>query len=107
MQQEISKVLQEVCDTAKVDWHVLDLTNPEQVNFIKSSLESLAKHLHVSEKDIPNVVDATMRLLAPYNGVDLKADKVIEGVASGVAEQFAMAWSEYRKAHVSESAYLS
>jgi hypothetical protein len=107
MQQEISKVLEMVRDATKVDRKNLDLTNTSQVNFIKSSLENLAKRLHVSEKDIPNVVDATMRLLAPYNGVDLKADKVIEGVASGVAEQFAMAWSEYRKAHVSESAYLS
>jgi hypothetical protein len=107
MQQEISTVLEMVRDTVKVDRHVLDLTNPNQVDYIKSNLQDLAKRLNVSEKDIPNVVDATMRLLAPYNGVDLSQSGVVEAIASGVAEQFAMAWSEYRKAHVSESTYLS
>jgi hypothetical protein len=61
----------------------------------------------VKEKDINTVVNTTKRLLINYNGANLSDENVRDIIATKVADQYAMARSEARKAHISKSTYLS
>jgi hypothetical protein len=48
-----------------------------------------------------------MRLLLNYNNADLAQEWVRDIIAQWIAEQYAMAWAEDRKAHISDKTYLS
>jgi hypothetical protein len=56
---------------------------------------------------VDSVVNATTRLLLNYNNANLSDENVRSIIATRVADQYAMAWAEARKAHISKSTYLS
>lgn len=91
-----------------VDWKkVLDFSSDGVVAELKGLIETKAKESWVKAEELENVVNATMRLLLPYNGADLSNDWVREAISQWVANQYAIAWAEDRKAHVSDKTYLS
>lgn len=85
---------------------VLKLTDNDTMRKI---IEQNAKKTGVPTEKIDTVVKATMKLLAPYEGATLSPSFqwFKEIIAEWVADQYAMAWAEDRKAHISDSTYLS
>ena len=106
MEKEISTVLTNLSHS-KWSWgDKLDFANESMVTYLKEQLKNLAKKLKVEDKDIDVVVNTTLRLLVPDNWTTL-TEEHIQLIAQGVSEQYAMAWAEDRKAHITDKAYLS
>lgn len=89
-------------DATKLNFYYQDL-----VNTVKESILNVAKAQEVPEDKQEMVTNAVMRLLVNYNNADLAQESVIDIIAQWVAEQYAMAWAEDRKAHITDKAYLS
>lgn len=95
----------------KIDFN--DDTKPTRVETFKKAISDVANskdekgNILVPEKDQKLVTDAVMRLLLNYNGEDLGEEWVKEVIAQKIAEKYAMAWAEDRRAHITDKAYLS
>ena len=87
----------------------LDLENPARRKIMRDIIKANAEKLANDAKpnEIETVVNATMRLLLPYQWAELIDPQMKDMIAAWVADQYAMAWAEDRKAHISDSAYLS
>lgn len=106
MQGKMKTILKEVEQNM---WNskILNFTKAEVVSLVEDKIRSAAKDSWVKEKDINTVVNTTKRLLINYNGANLSDENVRDIIATKVADQYAMARSEARKAHISKSTYLS
>ena len=88
-------------------------TKPTREETFKEAILEVAQskdekgNILVPEDKQEMVTDAVMRLLVNYNGEDLAKEGVREVIAQWIAEQYAMAWAEDRKAHITDKTYLS
>ena len=78
----------------------LDLTKPEVRSVVENELKNMAEQNGVKQKDIKDVVNATMRLLTNYQNWDLSNQWERSLIAQLVADQYAMAWAEGRKSQL-------
>ena len=85
----------------------LNFNDPSLVKSVKAIILAKAIDEKVPEDKREMVTNAVMRLLLNYKDADLAQEWVRDIIAQWMAEQYAMAWAEDRKAHVSEKAYLS
>lgn len=85
----------------------LNFDDPSLVKSVKSVILAKAIDEKVPEEKREMVINAVMRLLLNYNNADLAQEWVRDIIAQWVAEQYAMAWAEDRKAHITDKAYLS
>lgn len=86
-------------DFSNKDWKVVEK--------IREILTQKARSLKISEQDIASTVESTIRLLLPYDGVNIADENVRNMISLRVSEEYAMAWSENQKAEISKKPYLS
>ena len=85
----------------------LDFSNDKVVKDLKEQLKIIAEQNGVKKEEINSVVNETARLLIAHNKANISDEVVRELIAWNVADQYARAWREIRKAKVSEHSYLS
>ena len=107
MAKEIKTVLESINNRLWETPVKLDFNNAHTSSIIKEELESMAAKLWVKSEEVDSVVNATTRLLLNYNNANLSDENVRSIIAIRVADQYAMAWAEARKAHISKNTYLS
>ena len=106
----ISSILDKISEKGST---ILDFNNSTLVANVKSSILEVANskdengNILVPEDKQEMVTNAVMRLLLNYNNANLAQEWVKDIIAQWVAEQYAMAWAEDRKAHITDKAYLS
>ena len=83
----------------------LDFTRDDLVKDLKESILEVAKLNNVPADKQEMVANNTMRLLLPYNNIDLSDKNNREYISQAVAEQYAMAWAEARKGEISKKGY--
>ncbi len=111
----ISPVLNDIYKKLNVNSETSDsavVLNFNDENVIKAVREVLTEKANSFEQeakkakiDINSVVDSTMRLLLPYNWANIADERIRELISQSVAEQYAMAWGEARKAEISKEGY--
>ena len=111
----ISPVLNDIYKKLNVNSERSDsvvVLNFNDENVIKAVREVLTEKANSFEQeakkakiDINSVVDSTMRLLLPYNWANIADERIRELISQSVAEQYAMAWGEARKAEISKKGY--
>ena len=85
----------------------LDFSNDKVVKDLKERLKNIADQNGVKKEEINSVVNETARLLIAHNKANISDEVVRKLIAWNVADQYARAWRELRKAKVSEHSYLS
>ena len=104
----MNPILEDVAKTLASKWKTkLDFNDPEVVSILRQSILMKAKDEKVPSDKQEMVTDAVMRLLISYNNIDLSQEWAKDLISQWVAEQYAMAWAEDRKAHITDKAYLS
>ena len=107
----ISPILDDMYEACKmikmVDATKLNFDDKTLIDVYRNSILKVAKQQEVPVDKQEMVTNAIMRLLVNYNGADLAQEWVKDVIAQWVAEQYAMAWAEDRKAHITDKAYLS
>ena len=74
---------------------------------VKKSISEVAKEQNIPSDKEEMVTNGVIRLLLNYNNADLAQEWIRDLIAQRMAEQYAMAWAEARKTHISDTTYLS